>query len=62
MKVYAKDESGRVMVAGFGEATATRGVEVPVAVAAELAGNPHLRVEVPESGEGKEAPSKGKEK
>lgn len=62
MKVYAKDENGRVMVSGYGEATFARGVEVPPAIAAELAANPNLRVEVPETGEGKEAPSKGKEK
>ena len=62
MKVYAKSAGARVTIAGYGEASATHPVEVPAAVAAELANHPALRVEVPETGEGKEAPSKGKEK
>jgi len=60
VKVYAKDEGARVMVAGYGEATTSRAVEVPDAVAAELAKHPGLRVEVPETGEVKK-PTKGKE-
>lgn len=61
MKVYAKDKGSRIMVAGYGEATATQGVEVPESVAAELANHPALRVELPTI-EATEAPSKGKEK
>lgn len=60
MKVYAKNEGARVTVAGYGEATTARAVEVPDAVAAELSAHPGLRVEVPEAGEVKK-PSKGKE-
>lgn len=45
-RFFAKEAGARVMVQGFGEATATNAVEVPESVAAELAKHPGLVAEV----------------
>lgn len=55
-RFFAKEQGARVMVQGYGEATADKSVEVPESVAAELRKHPGLAE--PEPVKPKETPKR----
>lgn len=57
-RFFAKEQGARVMVQGYGEATADKSVEVPESVAAELRKHPGLAEPEPVIVKPKETPKR----